>query len=168
MAPYLSAYVAPECDPLRAAPHVDIASIPCCSIAISRFHRQLQLPPLLHDEHSQQIRCAGRHWDMPPVRLGLSRRNSDRLSWKRSQSVSWNSPREYSGMFSKSYNSRHLRLPKHFQNSPPRYGWKHLFSQKWFRRGPLRAGHGIPSSTEGISEAWCEDSLGCLQIFCLP
>ena len=23
-------------------------------------------------------------------------------------------------------------------------------SQKWFRRGPLRAAHGIPSSTEGI------------------
>ena len=37
----------------------------------------------------------------------------------------------------KPYNSRQLRLPEHFQ--------EHLFFQKWFRRGPLRAGHGIPS-----------------------
>ena len=36
--------------------------------------------------------------------------------------------------------------------SPPRYGWWRLFFQKWFWRWPLRAGHGIPSSTEGISE----------------
>ena len=36
--------------------------------------------------------------------------------------------------------------------SPPQYGWGHLFCQKWFWRGPLRAGHGIPSSTEGISD----------------
>ena len=31
--------------------------------------------------------------------------------------------------------------------SPPQCGWGRLFFQKWFRRGPLRAGHGIPSST---------------------
>ena len=63
---------------------------------------------------------------MPPVRLG--------------------SPRPY--------NSRHLRRPEHFQNSlPPQYGygWGRFFFQKWFRRGPLRAGHGIPSSAGGIS-----------------
>ena len=36
--------------------------------------------------------------------------------------------------------------------SPPQYGWGRLFFQKWFWRGPLRAAHGIPSSTEGISE----------------
>ena len=36
--------------------------------------------------------------------------------------------------------------------SPPQYGWGGLFFQNWFRRGPLRAGHGIPSSTEGISD----------------
>ena len=53
----------------------------------------------------------------------------------------------------KPYNSRHLRLPEHFQNclSPVRLG--RLFFQKWFRRGPHRAGHGIPSSTEGISDS---------------
>ena len=47
----------------------------------------------------------------------------------------------------KLYNSRHLKLPEHFQN-----GWGRLFFQKWFRRGPLRVCHGIPSSTEAISE----------------
>ena len=51
----------------------------------------------------------------------------------------------------KPYNSRHLRLPEHFQNSlPPSTAGDALFFQKWFRRGPLRAGHGIPSST-GVS-----------------
>ena len=37
-------------------------------------------------------------WSIPPVRLGLSGRNSGRIPErprKRSQSVSWNSPREY-------------------------------------------------------------------------
>ena len=48
----------------------------------------------------------------------------------------------------KPYNSRHLRLPERFQHSlPPQYSWGRLFFQNWFRRGPLRAGHGIPSST---------------------
>ena len=36
--------------------------------------------------------------------------------------------------------------------SPPQYGWGRFFFQKWFRRGSLRAGHGIPSSTGGTSE----------------
>ena len=40
----------------------------------------------------------------------------------------------------KPYNSRHLRF------------LGRIFFQKWFQRGPLRAGHGIPSSTEGISD----------------
>ena len=53
----------------------------------------------------------------------------------------------------KTYSSRHLRLPKRFQNSlPPQYGWGRFFFQNWFRIGPLRGGHGIPSSTGGISE----------------
>ena len=64
---------------------------------------------------------------------------------KRSESFSWSSP--------KPYNSRHLKAPEHFQNSlPPQHGWGRLFLQKWFRRGPLRAGHGIPSSTGGTSD----------------
>ena len=52
----------------------------------------------------------------------------------------------------KSYISRHLRLPEHFQNSLPLSTAGDASFQKWFRRGPLRAGHGIPSSTEGISD----------------
>ena len=36
--------------------------------------------------------------------------------------------------------------------SPSQHGWGRLFFQNWFRRGPLRAGHGIPSSTGGISD----------------
>ena len=35
--------------------------------------------------------------------------------------------------------------------SPPQCGWGRLFFQKWFGK-PLRAGHGIPGSTEGISD----------------
>ena len=52
----------------------------------------------------------------------------------------------------KPYNLRHLRLPEHFQNSLPPVQLGTPLFQKWFRRGPLRAGHGIPSSTEGISD----------------
>ena len=53
----------------------------------------------------------------------------------------------------KPYNSRHLKAPEHFQNSfPPSTAGDASFFQKWFRRGPLRAGHGIPSSTGGISD----------------
>ena len=64
----------------------------------------------------------------------------------------------------KPYNSRHLRLPERFQNSlPPQYGWGRFFFQKWFRRGPLRAGHGIPSSTGGISDPLPLINLATLQ-----
>ena len=53
----------------------------------------------------------------------------------------------------KSYNSRHLKAPEHFQNSlPPSTAGDASFFQKWLRRGPLRAGHGTPSSTGCISE----------------
>ena len=48
------------------------------------------------------------HWATPPVRLGLSGRNSGKIPErlrKRSQSVSWN--------------SLESRLPEHFQNSLP-------------------------------------------------
>ena len=92
----------------------------------------------------------------PPVQLGLSGRNSRKLPErprKRSQSVSWNSPREYGwdppkpliqGIWGFQSISKILSPP------PVRLGT--LFFQKSFRRGPLRAGHGIPSSTGGISD----------------
>ena len=70
-------------------------------------------------------------WAIPPVRLALSRRNSGKIPErprKRSQSVSWNSPRENSWDAPKLYNSRHLRLPRAFPEfSPPQYGWGRLF-----------------------------------------
>ena len=55
----------------------------------------------------------------------------------------------------KPYTSRHLRLPEFFFSRilSPQYGWGLLFFQKWFRRGPLRAGNGIPSSTERFAAA---------------
>ena len=52
----------------------------------------------------------------------------------------------------KPHDSRHLRLPEHFQNSLPSVRLGTPLFQNWFQRGPLRAGHGIPSSTEGISD----------------
>ena len=68
---------------------------------------------------------------------------------KRSHSVSWNSPREYDWDPPNPYNSRHLKPPEHFQNSLPLTMAGDPFFQKWFPRGPLRAGHGIASITEG-------------------
>ena len=65
------------------------------------------------------------------------RKNSERPR-KRSQSISLNS----------------LERRAFPELSPPQYGdgLGRLFFQNWFRRGPLRAAHGIPSSTECISE----------------
>ena len=92
----------------------------------------------------------------PPVRLGLSGRNSGKIPERHrkcSQSFSWNFRREYGwdppsptiqGIWGFQSISRIV--------SPPQYGWGRLFFQNWFRRGPLRAGHGIPSSTGGISD----------------
>ena len=62
------------------------------------------------------------NWAIPPVRLGLSGRNSGKIperSRKRSQSVSWNFPSRVRLGCPKPYNSRHLRLPERFQNSLP-------------------------------------------------
>ena len=110
--------------------------------------------------HSQPYRCdrgalkgAPSHvWATPPVRLGFFGRNSGKTLETLSErflefpsGVRLGSPQPY--------NSRHLRLPEHFQNSLPAStaGDASVF-QQWFRRGPPRAGHGIPSSTGGMSE----------------
>ena len=50
------------------------------------------------------------------------------------------------------YNSRHLKAPEHFQNSPPPVRLGTLLLSEMFRRGLPRAGHAIPSSTGGISD----------------
>ena len=92
-----------------------------------------------------------------PVRLGLS---GGKFREKFGKDPG-NALRAFPGSFPsrvrlgcpKPCNSRHLKAPEHFQNSlPPQYGWGRLFFQKWFRRGPLRAGHATPSSTGGVSE----------------
>ena len=61
-------------------------------------------------------------------------KNSERPP-KRSQSFSWNS-------------SPPVRLGTPLFSE---VGWGRLFFQKWFCRGPLRTGHGIPRSTGGRS-----------------
>ena len=95
-------------------------------------------------------------WAIPPVRLGLSGRNSGKFPErprKRSQSFWWNSPRECGWDPPKPIIQSIWRLQSVSRIlPPPQYGWGRLFFQKWFRRGPLRDGHGIPSSTGGISE----------------
>ena len=89
-----------------------------------------------------------------PSTAGTSGRNSGKIPerpWKRSQSVSWNSPREYGWDPPNTIIQGIWRLQSISRILSPQYGWGRFFFQKWFRRGPLRAGHGIPSSTGGIS-----------------
>ena len=65
-----------------------------------------------------------------PVWLGLSGRNSGKIPErprKRSQSVSWNFPREYGWDAPSPIIQGILRLPERFQNSLPQYGWGRLF-----------------------------------------
>ena len=78
------------------------------------------------------------------------RKNSGRPR-KRSQSVSWNSPQEYVLGYPKPYNSRHLRLPEHFQNYLP---LSTAGAASFFRIG----------SAEGLSELLME-SLTVLKVF---
>ena len=89
-----------------------------------------------HPQHS---------WDFPEEILEKSERTR-----KRSQSFSWNSPREYGWDPPNPIIQGIWSLHNIPEFSPPRYSWGRLFFQKWFRRGPLRAGHGILNSTEGI------------------
>ena len=99
-------------------------------------------------------------WAIPPVRLGLSRRNSGKFHGK-SETLSecfLEPPSRVRLGSPKPYNSRHLRRPEHFQSSLPlSTAGDASFCQKRFRTGPLRAGHGIPSSTEGTL-----DIFGCV------
>ena len=79
-----------------------------------------------------------RYWDIPPVRLGLCRRNSGRIQErprKRSQSVSWYGWDPPSPIIQ---GIRGFQSISRILSPPVRLG-KPLFSEKWFRRGPLRA-----------------------------
>ena len=58
-------------------------------------------------------------WATPPVRLGLSGRNSGISSGNALRAFPGNSPREYGWDPPKPYKSRHLKAPEHFQNSLP-------------------------------------------------
>ena len=87
-------------------------------------------------------------WDFPEEIPEVFRERPRKCS----QSVSWNSPRKYGwdppnpilqGIWGFRSISRILS---------PQSCWGRCFFQKWYRRGPLRAGYGIPSSTEGISD----------------
>ena len=90
-----------------------------------------------------------------PSTVGLSGRNSRKFperARKRSQSFSLEFPREYGwdppnatpqGIGNLQSTSRIVSLSV-------RLGMPLL--QTWFRRGPLRAAHGIPSSAEGNSD----------------
>ena len=108
------------------------------------FHTQFPPPPPTSSPPS---------W--APIRLELSGRKFLINSRKTPETLSerfLEVPSRVPIRSTKPYNSTRLRLPEHFQNSlpPVRLGTPPF--QKWFRRGPLRAGHGIPSSTEGISD----------------
>ena len=86
-------------------------------------------------------------WATPPVRLGLSGRNSGKIPErprKRSQSVSWNFFSRVRLGCPKPYNSRHLRLPERFQNSLP----------------PVRLGTSLFSESvpERASQSWSWNS----------
>ena len=100
-------------------------------------------------------------WAIPQVQLGLSRRNSGKFPErprKCSQSVSWNSPWEYSWDFPNpliqgiwGFQSISRILSPWVRLGTP------LFVQ-WFRRGPPRADHGISSRFLDVFERWGTDT----------
>ena len=85
--------------------------------------------------------------------MGHTPRNSGNIPerpWKRSQFFSCNSPREY-GQDPPTPIIQGSRAFPEFD--PPQYTAADVsFFCEWFRKGPLIAGHPIPSSTGGISE----------------
>ena len=108
-----------------------------------------------YSPHLAMLRHQKPHWAIPPAWLGLSGENSEKFLQDPGNAL-----RAFPGIPVKSTAGiPQTLLFKAFEASrtfpefsPPQYGWGCLFFQKWFRRGPLRAGHGIPSSTEGISD----------------
>ena len=108
-----------------------------------------------HPRHSRFESCGSKLGHTPST-AGTFRRKFRKCSEKTPETLSelfLEFPSRVQLGCPKPYNSRDLKPPEHFQNSlPPQYGWGRFFFQKWFRRGPLRAGHGIASSTGDISE----------------
>ena len=78
-----------------------------------------------HDAFSAPLSRS--EWAIPPVRLGLSGRNSGKTPETLSERFLEFPSRVRLGC-PKPYNSRHLRLPERFPEfSPPQYGWGRLF-----------------------------------------
>ena len=103
-----------------------------------------------------------------PVRLRLSGRNSGKIPErprKRSQSVSWNSPREYGWDPPNPFIQSIWGFQSISRILSPQYGRGRLFFQKWFRRGPLRAGHGIYSSTGSVSDFYSDPNTPPFKLF---
>ena len=71
--------------------------------------------------------------------------------WNRTQSVSWNTPRKY-GWEAPSPTIQSKGVQSVSRILSPQYVRGRTAVQKWFRRGPLRAYPGTPSSTGGMSE----------------
>ena len=88
------------------------------------------------ETRENKARDIARCWAIPPVRLALSGRNSGKTPETLSESFLEFPSRVRLGC-PKPYNSKHLRLPEHFQNYlPPSTAGGVSFFQKWFRRGP--------------------------------
>ena len=123
------------------------------------------MPPLGEGERNSGDQFS-LYFGTPPT-LGLFGGNSGKMPErprKRTQSFFSGVPLESAaGIPPKPYDSRHLKPPEHFQNSlPPQYVWgRPLCFQKWFRRGPLRTGHGIPSSTKASLITWSKNLISC-------
>ena len=104
---------------------------------------------------AQSLRNFLGSWATPPV-LGLSGRNSEKFPErprKRSQERFLEFPSRARLGSPKPFNSRHLRLPEHFQNYlPPSTAGGASFFRSGSGERPPRAGHGFPSSTGGASE----------------
>ena len=103
-----------------------------------------------------------RSWATPPVRLGLSGRNSGRIPEKTPEMLSelfLEFPSRVRLGSPKPCNSGHLKPPEHESRipSPPVRLGTLLFSEVVLER-PLRAGHGIPSSTGIFLKRQCKGS----------
>ena len=76
-----------------------------------------------------------------PVRLGFSGGNSGKTPETISE-IFWNSTRKYG------WEPPNPLIQGIETSRDPQHGWGCFFFRKCFRRGPLRAGPGLPSSTE--------------------
>ena len=124
------------CAPGASAPIVVIASQNFCLETVGRQF----LPRGINGPHPQY------GWDFPEETPENSGKTPETLSERFLEFPS----RVRLGC-PKPYNSRHLRLPEHFQNSlPPSTAGDAFFFWKWFWRGPLRAGHGIFPAVLGV------------------